>query len=85
MSWNELEPGRLVKPSVVTPQTREVRRGGATGFSGPGVDGRDARRRQGVMLPGGGQGESGPEVFSSHGFSSQVRILAPAGKSRPGP
>lgn len=36
------------------------------------------------MLPGRGHDESGPEVFSPHGFSSQVRILAPRGKPGPG-
>lgn len=34
-----------------------------------------------VMLPAGGWDESGPEVFSSHGFSSQVRILAAEGRA----
>lgn len=63
----------------------QARRAG--GFSRPGAAGArpvgDSRRVS--QLPAGGQDESGPEVFSSHGFGSQVRILAPEGKawSRP--
>ena len=56
----------------------------AGGFSRPGAAG-VVPVGDSDEAPAGGLDESGPEVFSSHGFGSQVRILAPKGKawSRP--
>lgn len=80
------EPGKLVKPrrhhftnlESAGVEGQRVSQGLGLAGSTPGAD-------SGAMLPAEGWDESGPEVFSSHGFSSQVRILAPKGEasSRP--
>lgn len=80
------EPGKLVKPRCR--HFTNLERAGVEGqgfLKAWGWGAPCQEETQGVMLPAEGRDESGPEVFSSHGFSSQVRILAPEGKawSRP--
>lgn len=72
-------PERIVEPSAIISQAGEVLAGRA-GFSQGGWRLR-ARRRLGMMRSASRRDESGPEVFSSHGFSSQVRFLAPEGEA----
>ena len=74
-------PGRLSSQASPCHKPGKYRRGRA-GFSrGLGLAAFLPGGAWGVMVPAGGWDESGPEVFSSHGFSSQVRILAAEGRA----
>lgn len=76
------EPGRLVKPRcrhfTNWKSAAEEEQGVSQDL---GLEGKTPGGVSELMLPAGGQDESGPEVFSAQGLSSQVRILAPKRKA----